>query len=128
MVCAQRPHTLSVESGPMPKKIKRVSAVAGEVNEPKQFVEVRALARGYYGHVIRNPEDVFLIDVADLKEMADVDKAEVDDTNPVSGGGTDYDLPSWVEAVEGPVDPAKQIPKGCLLYTSDAADERSSVD
>lgn len=99
----------------MPKNTKSAKRVTAETAEPapkKEFIRVRATERGYYGDQIRNGGEVFLMDVSTLKPMADVLPEEIEDTNPITVGGVDYDLPSWVEVVSGEVDPSETVARG----------------
>lgn len=99
----------------MPKNKKAAKRVEGETQpaaERKTYIRVRATEQGYYGDMLRNGGEVFLMDVSTLKKMADVIPEEIEDTNPITVGDTDYDLPSWVEVVSGDVNPADEVAKG----------------
>lgn len=95
--------------------------VAGKAEPERESihkVRVRAITRGYNGEQIRNPGEVFLMDVADMAEYTDTKVPKDSEQQPLvkfdAPNGKSYGLPSWVELVgeRERVSAEEQEPKG----------------
>jgi hypothetical protein len=106
------------------KKARKVEApVVRKTEEAPDVVRVRATKEGFYGNLLRNPGDVFLMETAvmepvpsdeSLKELEPKDRKaqqqRIDTYEHIETAQGTFLLPSWVECVDE--DEALTTPSG----------------
>lgn len=81
------------------KALPNGTTKAGEKPAPIYAVRVKATRRGFDGELLRNEDEVFLMDVGIMTPMTEMRGLKDGEESVTIPGGAKYILPSWVEKV-----------------------------